>query len=255
MIDLSGKVVLVTGGTRGIGAATSRAVVAAGGSVVAHFGANDAAAEALARELGAERCHLVKADLSLPGVASAVWADALAWRGRIDVLVNNAGVFLGENRTGPDAEWHSVWQRTLQINLIAAADFCREAVNHWTASQSGGTIINVASRAAFRGDDQDHWAYAASKGGMVSLTKTLARAFAGKGILAYGIAPGFVVTDMVQAEFDEDPGLAARVLRDVPMGDFAPAEQIANAICFFAAGMATHATGQTLDINGASYVR
>ncbi len=84
----------------------------------------------------------------------------------------------------------------------------------------------MASRAAFRGDDQDHWAYAASKGGMVSLTKTLARAFAAKGILAYGIAPGFVVTDMVQAEFDEDPGLAARVLRDVPMGDFAPAEQM-----------------------------
>jgi NAD(P)-dependent dehydrogenase (short-subunit alcohol dehydrogenase family) len=255
MIDLSGKVVLVTGGTRGIGAATSRAIVRAGGSVVAHYGANDAAAQELAAELGPDRCHLLKADLSTPGVAPALWAEAMAWRGRIDVLVNNAGVFLGEDRTGTDADWQAVWQRTLQINLIASADLCREAVNHWTAAQTGGAIVNVASRAAFRGDDQDHWSYAASKGAMVSLTKTLARAYGAQGICAYGIAPGFVVTDMVQVEFDADPTLSARILRDVPMGAFAPAEEIANAICFFAAGMATHATGQTLDINGASYVR
>jgi NAD(P)-dependent dehydrogenase (short-subunit alcohol dehydrogenase family) len=255
MIDLSGKVVLVTGGTRGIGAAASRAIVAAGGAVVAHYGANDAKAEALAKDLGQDRCHLIKADLSRPGVARSIWAAALDWRGRVDVLVNNAGIFAGENRTGPDEDWQAVWQRTLQVNLIAAGDLCREAVNHWTSLPSGGAIVNVASRAAFRGDDQDHWAYAASKGGLVSLTKTLARAYGAQGIHAYGIAPGFVVTDMVQTEFDEDPGLAQRVLRDVPLGAFAPVEEIANAICFFAAGMATHATGQTLDINGASYVR
>lgn len=143
----------------------------------------------------------------------------------------------------------------MQINLLSAADLCRFAVNNWLGLGRGGAIVNVASRAAFRGDDQHHWSYAASKGALVSLTKTIARAYAGRGIYCYGIAPGFVLTDMAQSAFDNDPGLMDRLLRDIPRGTIAPAEEIANAICFFASGMATHATGQTLDINGASYVR
>lgn len=249
------KVALVTGGSRGIGAATVRAIVAGGGFVVVHYGTNQQAAERLAAEVGAERCHLIKADLGEVGVARGLWRAALSWKNRIDILVNNAGVFLAEDRNGTDQSWESVWRRTLQINLISAADLCREAVNDWTSTGVGGAIVNVASRAAFRGDDQDHWSYAASKGAMVSLTKTLARAYSAKGIYSYGIAPGFVLTDMALSEFEREPGLAERLLKDVPYGEFAPAAEVANAICFFASGMATHATGQTLDINGASYVR
>lgn len=254
-MNFSDKVALVTGGSRGIGAATVRAMVAAGGLVVVHYGANRAAAEQLAAEVGAKSCHLIKADLGDVGAASGLWRDALAWKGRIDIVVNNAGVFLDEDRRGTDDTWHEVWTRTLQINLIAAADLCRGAINHWLAAGLGGAIVNVASRAAFRGDDADHWSYAASKGALVSLTKTLARAYSGQGIYSHGIAPGFVLTDMAQAAFDRDPGLVDQLLRDIPRGAIAPAAEIANAICFFAAGMATHATGQTLDINGASYVR
>jgi NAD(P)-dependent dehydrogenase (short-subunit alcohol dehydrogenase family) len=254
-MDFSGKVALVTGGSRGIGAATVRAMVAAGGSVVLHYGTSGSAAQALAAEFGPDRCHLVQAELGDPGATGPLWAAALAWKGQIDILVNNAGVYLEENRQGPHADWQAVWARTLQINLIATADLCRAAVNHWLATDTKGAIVSVASRAAFRGDDQDHWSYAASKGAMISLTKTLARAYSGQGIYAYGIAPGFVQTDMAQSEFDRTPGLAERILRDVPYGAFAPAHEVANAICFFASGLATHATGQTLDINGASYVR
>ena len=254
-MNFNGKVALVTGGSRGIGAATVKAIVAGGGFVVVHYGANAAAALDLAAEVGPDRCHLVQADLAEIGSARGLWRKAINWQGKIDILVNNAGVFLAEGREGPDDAWRDVWARTLQINLISAADLCREAVNHWLKAGLGGAIVNVASRAAFRGDDQDHWSYAASKGAMVSLTKTLARAYSGKGIYCYGIAPGFVLTDMALSEFEKESGLQERLLRDVPYGAFAPAAEIANAICFFASGLATHATGQTLDINGASYVR
>ena len=254
-MNFSEKVVLVTGGSRGIGAATVKVMASSGGSVVIHYGSNQDAAEKLRFEIGFENCHLVKADLSDSGAASELWKDALRWKGKIDAVVNNAGVFLTEDRTGPDEAWRESWQRTLQINLISAADLSREAVNHWLHAKVGGAIVNVASRAAFRGDSPDHWSYAASKGAMVSLTKTLARAYSGSGIYTYGVAPGFVLTDMAQSEFDQDPTLRQRLINEIPYGEIAPAEEIANAICFFASGLATHATGQTLDVNGASYVR
>ncbi|MDH5528790.1 MAG: SDR family oxidoreductase [Paracoccaceae bacterium] len=254
-MNFAGKVALVTGGSRGIGAATTRAIVSSGGSVVVHYGSNQEAAEMLVAEVGRDRCHLVRADLGTAGVAAGLWGEALAWKGKIDVLVNNAGIFLTEDRAGPDEVWRELWLRTLQINLISAADLSREAINCWLAAKSGGAIVNVASRAAFRGDSPDHWSYAASKGALVSLTKTLARAYSGQGIYSYGIAPGFVMTDMAQAEFDRDPTMRQRLINDIPYGEIAPAEEIANAICFFASGLATHATGQTLDVNGASYVR
>ncbi len=120
---------------------------------------------------------------------------------------------------------------------------------------TGGSIVNVASRAAFRGDSPDHWSYAASKGAIISLTKTLARAYSAEGIYTYAVAPGIVLTDMALAEFERDPTLRDRVVSEIPYGDIAPASELANAICFLASGLATHATGQTIDINGASYVR
>ncbi|HNP35770.1 MAG TPA: SDR family NAD(P)-dependent oxidoreductase [Woeseiaceae bacterium] len=255
MIDFTGKVALVTGGSRGIGAATVKAIAAAGGSVVIHYGSNKEAAMRVANEVGDENCHTVKCDLSVLAAANALWDDALAWKSRIDVVVNNAGIYCAENRAGPEADWHKVWQRTLQVNLMATADLCRAAINHWRNRKSGGAIVNVASRAAFRGDSPDHWSYAASKGGIISLTKTLARAYSSAGIYTYAVAPGFVLTDMVLEEFERDPGARARVVSEIPYGDMAPASDVANAICFLASGLATHATGQTIDINGASYVR
>ena len=255
MINFSNKVALVTGGSRGIGAATVKAIVAAGGSVVIHYGSNKKAAELLAAEVGSDQCDMVRCDLSKPGAATTLWRDAIAWKGKIDVVVNNAGIFLAEKCDGSDEDWQNLWQRTLQVNLIATADLCREAINHWQKEGIGGSIVNVASRAAFRGDSPDHWSYAASKGAIISLTKTLARAYSAKGIYTYAVAPGFVLTDMALAEFERDPTLRDRVVGEIPYGDIAPASDIANAICFLASGLVTHATGQTIDVNGASYVR
>jgi NAD(P)-dependent dehydrogenase (short-subunit alcohol dehydrogenase family) len=129
---------------------------------------------------------------------------------------------------------------------------CREAIRHFR-KRGGGIIVNIASRAAFRGDTSDYMNYAASKGGMVSLTRTIARGFASENILAYIIAPGFVFTKL-NDEFFRNNGTEAAT-REIPLGEMAMPEDIAKVVVFLASGLARHATGTTIDINGASYVR
>jgi NAD(P)-dependent dehydrogenase (short-subunit alcohol dehydrogenase family) len=252
MIDLTGKIVLVTGGSRGIGAATVRTLAAAGADVVLHYGASRAAAEDVQASCPPGRCHLVVGNLEDPAAPAAIWLAAMTWRGHIDALVNNAAVALSAGVDGPLAEWTSAWERTMRINVLAAADLCREAIRHFRP-RGGGTIVNISSRAAFRGDDPPYMHYAASKGALVALTKSIARGYAADGVLAYGVAPGWVRTDMADATITAR-GLAA-LTRDIPMGAMAPPEDVANVVAFLVSGLATNATGTTIDINGASYVR
>ena len=252
MIDLSGKVILVTGGSRGIGAAIVRALAGAGGDVVVHYGRSRERAEAVADEIGRDRCRLAAADLGDESAVPALWRDAVAWKGRIDVLVNNAGIYVPAGVDADFETWCDVWARTLRVNLVAAAHLCREAIRHFR-ERGGGTIVNVASRAAFRGDAPDYTHYAASKAGMVALTRTIARGFAADNILAFAVAPGFVRTEMAR-EFVRQHGDDS-VVREIPLGDIAPPEDVANVVAFLASGLARHATGTTVDVNGASYVR
>ena len=257
MIDLSGKVVLVTGASRGIGAATARVLAGVGAEVILHSAGNRKLAEDLADEIGPDRCHLVSADLSEPGAGRALWQGAVSWQGRIDVLVNNAGVYEPAGLDVSDEDWDAGWARTLQINLIAAADLCREAVRHFQSrgakEQMNGTIINIASRAAHRGEHPDYASYAASKAGMVGLSKTLARAYGQDGVLVYAVAPGFVETDMARDALT--PESRQELIDSIPLGDLAQPSDVANTVAFLASGLAPHATGATIDINGASYVR
>ena len=251
MIELSGKVVLVTGASRGIGACTVRSLRQAGADVVVHYGSSAEQAQALAAEVGAEHCHLVQADLATDDGATVLWRDALAWRRRIDVLVNNAGIYTVAPLDGDLESWHRLWRETLQVNLMAAADLCRDAIGHWQG-RGGGILVNVASRAAFRGDGPDQSHYAASKGGLVALTRTLARAHAKDKVLAYVVAPGFVRTEMAETFIAQHGEQAAA--GDIPMGEIAAPEDVANVITFLASGLAPHSTGATIDINGASYM-
>lgn len=244
---LGHKVVLVTGASRGIGAATTRALHRDGAVVVAHYGSNRVAAENLAAELG-ERIHLVQADLSRPGGPAEVWTKALEVVDGVDVLVNNAGAWLPSPLSDTDDAWAHGWDANVALNLRAPADLCRLAINHFHG-RGGGTIINLASRSAHRGDDAEHLAYGAAKGGLLALTKGIARGFAGDGVLAYAIAPGWVATDLAVGA---DVEVLAAAL---PLGEVTPPTDIAEVIAFLASGRAKHATGSTIDITGADYVR
>ncbi|GIT54745.1 MAG: epimerase [Pseudomonadota bacterium] len=251
MIDFTGKTILITGGSRGIGAATVRQVVAHGGKVLIHFGSNRTAAEALAREVGETSVVLCQADLTSESETERLWDEAVSWQGRIDVLVNNAGIY-EKSPLDLDLEtWLSDWQRTLRINLLAAAQLCRRAVEHFRAC-GGGILINVSSRSGKRGDNIDHLHYGASKAGMLALNRTIARDCAGENILAYGIAPGFVLTDMVERVVTEK-GLDAMAAL-YPTGKVATPEEVANVITFLASGAAPQATGNTIDLSGAAEV-
>ncbi|MCA3725686.1 MAG: SDR family oxidoreductase [Phenylobacterium sp.] len=239
-MSVSGPHILVTGSTRGIGAAIVDVLSSRGARVAGH--GRSTTGNVLGEDLGAE------------GAGARLWDQALArLDGRIDVLVNNAGVFEAAGVDLPDAEWEAAWARTLQINLRAAADLSRLAVRHFLDRPGGGRIINVASRAAYRGDSPAHWHYAASKAGMVAMTKSIARGFAARGVLAFAVCPGFTLTGMA------DDYLASRggetLLADIPLGRVADPEEVAAAVAFLTLEAPASMTGAILDINGASYVR
>ena len=168
------------------------------------------------------------------------------------MLVNCAGIYRAAAVEDDFADWTESWRRTLDINLLAPAVLCREAIVSFRC-RGGGIIVNIASRAAWRGDDPEYQHYAASKAAVVAMTKTIARHHGREGITAFAIAPGWVNTALNQDFFDKY-GVAAAA-ETVPLGEVAEPEDIANTIAFLASGLARHATGATIDINGASYVR
>ena len=249
MIDLSGRIVLVTGAAGGIGSATARTLVEAGAEVI--IADVVPALSDLAREIG-EQAHPFRVDLRDPQATQALWRDALEVRGRIDVLVNNAGIYPPAPLDLSLQDWTSVWKTSLDVNLLAPAILCREAIATFGAQDGGGIIINLASRAAFRGEDPEFWHYAAAKAGVVAMTRTIARHYGRQGITAFALAPGYVDTDF-NRPFAEKYGVEAAA-RDTGLGEVAQPQDVANVIAFLASGLARHATGATIDINSASYV-
>ena len=235
--------ILVTGTSRGIGASIVEALGAH--QVIGHSssGGND---------------RRVAADLAQPGAAEALWNEALErLGGRIDVLVNNAGVFEAAPVDLPHGEWVQAWERTMQINLTASAELCRLAVTHFRTigggGPRGGRIVNVSSRAAYRGDSPQHWHYAASKAGMIGMTKSIARGFASENILAFAVCPGFTMTGMAEDYLESRGG--AKLLADIPLGRVASVDEVAEAVRWLAVDAPPSATGAVIDVNGASYVR
>jgi 3-oxoacyl-[acyl-carrier protein] reductase len=251
MIDLSGRVVLVTGAAGGIGSATARTIHAAGATVVIHD-VSEGPLRALAEALG-DRVQPFVVDLRDRAATQRLWSDALAVTGRIDVLVNNAGIYPPAELDRSLEEWTAVWDLSLGVNLIAPAILCREAIRTYADQEGGGIIVNLASRAAFRGEDPEFWHYAAAKAGVVAMTRTIARQYGREGVTAFAVAPGYVDTPF-NAPFAEKFGVAAAA-RDTGLGEVAQPQDVANVIAFLASGLARHATGTTIDINGASYVR
>ncbi len=231
--------ILLTGASRGIGAATLTALRAAGANVIGHS------------SQGGD--GLIAMDLAEPNAGFKLWLRAMdRFHGHIDVLINNAGVFEAVPVTSAHDDWHAGWARSTAINLQAPADLCREAVRNF-AAWGGGRIVNVASRAAWRGDSPDHWHYAAAKAALIAMTKTIARAYAKDGVLAFAVAPGFTMTGMAEEYLASRGG--DKLLADIPLGRVASAEEVAETIRWLALDAPPSLTGATLDINGASYVR
>ncbi len=249
-INLKNKHILITGGSRGIGKAIAHALVDCGAKVAIQYHQNINMATKTARELG-PKATLFQADLSDAINVSGLFYNVLKKMGHIDVIINNAGVAIGSDPAAGDMQWTNDWLKTMDVNLNAVGLLCKKSIEHFEET-GGGIIINMASRAAFRGDNKEHMAYAASKGGVVALTRSIARAYGKKNIKAFVVAPGFVQTDMT-TDFINKYG-KDHVLKDISLNKLTEPGDVAPLVAFLASGMADHATGATFDINAGSYL-
>jgi NAD(P)-dependent dehydrogenase (short-subunit alcohol dehydrogenase family) len=232
--------ILITGASRGIGAAAYALLKTHGHEVRGHS------------TLGSD--ELIAGDLTDPEAPRKIWETAIdELGGQIDVLINNAGIYEAVADNATDEEWHEAWQRMLRINLEAAADLSKLAVSQFLDLGIPGRIVNIASRAAYRGDSPKHWHYAASKGALVSMTKTIARGYASEGILCFAVAPGFTVSEMTEEYLAGRGG--AKIVADIPLGRVATTDEVAETIRWLAIDAPASATGSVIDVNGASYVR
>ncbi len=249
-MDLNGKVVLLTGGSRGIGASAVRALHQAGASVFFSYRTSAAHAGALQAELG-DRVACARCDVADYEALPAFVDGCIKRFGRLDVLVNNAGIFRVNPFDGTDYDaWRYGWERTFAVNIFAAAHLAWLAMQHMRR-QGGGRIINIASRAAHRGE-LEFADYGASKAALVNFTKSIARSCAKQGILAFSVAPGYIQTEMAAAELERR---RADIESEIPMGRVGNPDEVASIIAFLASPLADYANGTTVDVNGASYVR
>jgi 3-oxoacyl-[acyl-carrier protein] reductase len=244
--------VLVTGASRGIGAVVACAFAEQGDRVAVHYGRSRDAAEAVLADLPGEGHVLVQADLTDAGQVRRAVDRAADDLGGLDVLVNNAGVFLAHPPlTTSYDEWQTAWADTLATNLVAAANATFCAVPHLLA-RGGGAVVNVSSRGAFRGEPECP-AYGASKAGLNAFGQSMAQALGAQGISVSTVAPGFVETDMARRVLDGPRGDEVR--GQSPLGRVARPEEVAAAVVWLASPEARFSTGTIVDVNGASYLR
>lgn len=254
VVDLKDKTILLTGASSGIGAATAAVLGDAGASLIAHYaGDTDGVQEATAA-IPPDRKLILNADFAEPGAGRRLWAEAVAWRGRIDVLVNNAAIMPETPIDADDATWDAAWARILQVNVVEPANLMREAVRHYRDA-GGGILVSLSSWSAQQGSAIPQLtAYASTKAAIKAMTQTLARAHAKEGVLAYVIAPGIVNTRMSNISATTRGGEDA-VRAILPLGEMVPPVEVANLVAFVSSGLCRHLSGATLDINGAAYIR
>jgi NAD(P)-dependent dehydrogenase (short-subunit alcohol dehydrogenase family) len=249
---VNGRAVLVTGAGRGIGRAVAEAFAREGDRVAVHYGQAAGPAAELVAGLPGSGHLAVQADLADADAVRRMVDEAAGAHGGLDVLVNNAGIFVAHPITGVSyEEWQAAWHDTLAVNLTGAANVTWCAVQHMIRG-GGGRIVNVSSRGAFRGEP-DQPGYAASKAGLNAFSQSLARALGQHGIAVATVAPGFVETDMAAASLAGPAGDEIR--GQSPFGRVASAEEVAAAVLYLASPQAEWASGAILDLNGASYLR
>ena len=252
-MDLSGKTILVTGASKGIGASIARRCGESGAHVVGHYGRDRAGA-------GAGRAGqphtLSGADAEHPAQLDALWDDALAATGRLDAIVLNAAIFLNHGGIeAPIEDWDAAWEKQLRVNTLSPARLLRHAARHF-AAQGGGVIVAISSWVAQRGAGAEATiAYAASKAALKAAAQTVARHYAQHGVLTYIVAPGVVRTQMSVDAAAIAPGGEAAVTAGLAMREWVPPEDIADLVAYLCSGRCRHLAGATLDVNGATYIR
>lgn len=253
MFDLKGKVVLVTGASGDIGTEIAASCAELGATVIAHYGRNRESIDKLLKKHGPDRIKAVQADYHKTESVLNMWKEALAWKGKIDVVVNNAAIQTWGAIDGDFKAWTDCWTETLQVNLLSMANVTREAVIHFK-QRGGGILINMSSQVAHRGhSDPAGIQYAASKAGIKALSQSIARGFARDGVLVYIIAPG-VTKGKMSNDFAERRGLDT-VNKALIMDEWVDPKNIGDIAAFLATGRAKHATGTTIDVTSAAYVR
>ena len=251
-MEFAGKIVLVTGASRGIGRAIALQFAEKGARVAVHYGRDRAAAEVTLSRMAGTDHALFGADVADPAAVENLVGSVVTTMGGLDVLVNNAGIFEPHPPATADyATWQAAWQHTLAVNLLGPANLCYSAAQQMM-TRGGGRIVNVSSRGAFRGEPAAP-AYGASKAALNSMSQSLAQALAPHGIFVAVVAPGFVETEMAKAHLQGPGGDAIR--NQSPLGRVATADEVARAVVFLAAPGTEFYTGCVLDINGASYLR
>jgi NAD(P)-dependent dehydrogenase (short-subunit alcohol dehydrogenase family) len=250
-VDLKGRTVLVTGGSRGIGEGIVRGLLEQGASVILNYSSSKERAEAIADEFGRDRCLPVQAHMDRVEDLERLWKKAVAWKGRVDTLVNNAAVRQPIPMTASSADWDAHWLYALKVNLMATAHLSRLAVLHFQ-EKGGGSIVGISARIAVRGDRPDFFHDGAAKGAMNSLLRGIARFYTKENIQTYIICVGVIGTrqgeDMLSIYGAEE------MLAEIPAGHFGEPSDVANVVVFCASGRAKYSSGATIDVTGASFI-
>ncbi len=250
--EFDDQVVLVTGGSRGIGRTVSQMFAEAGAKVAVHYNSNLSAAEETLASLEGEGHLVVQGHLGTVDDLTRMVDEVVGWFGRIDILVNNAGIFSYHKIASDDFDqWQQAWNDILAVNLVGAGHLSFLSAQHMI-KQGYGRIVNVSSRGAFRGEP-DAPAYGASKAGMNAMGQSLAKALAPHNVFVHTVAPGFVATDMAASLLDSPAGDAVR--NQSPLNRVATPEEVAQAVLYCASKETAFMTGCILDVNGASYLR
>lgn len=241
------KTVLVTGSSRGIGAAIARELAADGWQIILHYSANQDEAEMLANEIGSGCLGAIKADLRSESQTASLWHMARELS-EIHALINNAGIYVQSPFGQELSKWRALRTDMMRVNFEAPSELIHYALADFRKRKSG-KVLNVASRVGFRGEANAAF-YAASKAALINLTRSLAVEYAGAGIEFFGIAPGWVDTSMARDGMDDR---LAEILATIPMGRMGSPADCAATTRFLLSDAASYLSGVVIDINGASY--
>ena len=251
-IDLSGKKILITGASQGIGKALAGYAMEMGARVAVHYNKHKKQALELISAYPETGSQLFKANLENMDDVEALFEQVVAKFSKIDAFVLNAGVYK-EHRLSLDSKaWMKVWNWTMDINLNSVGLLTKLGIDHFR-KHNGGRFIYIGSRAAFRGETEEFLAYAASKGGLTSLARTIARSFGKDNIKSFVVSPGFTRTKMAD-EFIQKYG-EDRILKELSLNDLTEPEDLAPLVALMCSGLMDHATGATIDVNAGSHIR